>query len=268
MYIGMPTLIEAAAPRESAALCRRLGLSFVELNMNLPQYQPQTPDIPQLRALAAEYGIFYTIHLDENCNVCDFNPYVADAYLRTVRETIGIARTLGAPVLNMHLSSGVYFTLPGGRVYLFDEYRERYLADTSRFIRACEAEIGSSGIRICIENTNGYTALQREALSLYLQSPCFALTYDIGHDHCSGGGDGAFIRAHADRLHHMHIHDAVCTPQHRQDHMVPGEGELDLPAFFALAASHDCTVVLETKTVAGLEAAAAWMHTHLSVAAG
>ena len=263
MYIGMPTLIETAAPRECAALCRQLGLSFVELNMNLPQYQPLSLDVPALRTLAAEYGIFYTIHLDENCNVCDFNPYVADAYLRTVLETIGIARALGAPLLNMHLSSGVYFTLPDHRVYLFEEYRERYLADTSRFIDACEAEIGDSGIRICIENTDGYTALQREALSLYLQSPCFALTYDIGHDHCAGGGDGDFIRAHADRLCHMHIHDAVCTPKHRQNHMIPGEGELDLPAFFALAASHDCTVVLETKTAAGLAAAAAWMRTHL-----
>lgn len=38
MEWGIPTLIEAPGPEESAALCSDLGFNFVELNMNLPQY--------------------------------------------------------------------------------------------------------------------------------------------------------------------------------------------------------------------------------------
>lgn len=34
--IGMPTLIELPEIEDCAALCSKLGLQFVELNMNLP----------------------------------------------------------------------------------------------------------------------------------------------------------------------------------------------------------------------------------------
>ena len=79
---GMPTLIETATIEECAALCEASNLSFIEMNMNLPQYQVQTMDAARLKAVAKEYGIGYTIHLDENMNVADFNPDVAAAYRR------------------------------------------------------------------------------------------------------------------------------------------------------------------------------------------
>ena len=97
MEYGMPTLIEHNSLEESAALCKELGLSFVELNMNLPQYQvEQLEQIERLKRIAKEYGIYYTIHLDENLNVCDFNRAVANAYRETVRRTIEVARQLQA----------------------------------------------------------------------------------------------------------------------------------------------------------------------------
>ena len=36
---GMPTLIENRTLEENIALCKELGLSFLELNMNFPEYQ-------------------------------------------------------------------------------------------------------------------------------------------------------------------------------------------------------------------------------------
>ena len=108
---------------DCAALCSKLGLQFVELNMNLPQYQTVSLDTNRLEAVAKRYGIYFTIHLDENLNVSDFNPFVAQAYTRTVLETIRIARRLNIPVLNMHLSEGVYFTLPDRKIFLYEQYR-------------------------------------------------------------------------------------------------------------------------------------------------
>ena len=84
--------------------------------MHLPQYQPDTLNAEQLQAIAQKYGVYYTIHLDENLNVSDFNPYVVEAYRRTVRETIRLAKELRAPAPNMHLARGVYFTLPAKKV--------------------------------------------------------------------------------------------------------------------------------------------------------
>ena len=36
---GMPTLIENRTLAENITLCKELGLSFIELNMNFPEYQ-------------------------------------------------------------------------------------------------------------------------------------------------------------------------------------------------------------------------------------
>lgn len=249
IHMGMPTLIEAPSPKSCVALCHRLGLQFIELNMNLPRFQPDKLDVTELKALAKTAGLYYTIHLDENLNVADFNTGVARAYLNTVLDTIQVAKRLQTPVLNMHLSKGVYFTLPDRKVYLFQEYKERYL-DSIRFFRdACDRAVGTDPLLICIENTNGYTEFQKEAIEMLLDSPVFALTYDTGHDHCIGKADGPFISSHASRLRHMHLHDA----SGRRDHLPLGTGELDIPQYLSLAADNGCRIVLETKTVEGLE---------------
>ncbi len=91
---GMPTLIETSTLEDCAKLCAELGLDFIELNMNLPQYQLPKIDVEYFKSIADKYGIYYTIHLDENLNVCDFNSYVADAYIKTVADTIEIAKQL------------------------------------------------------------------------------------------------------------------------------------------------------------------------------
>ena len=126
LKFGMPTLLEMAEIAECAGLCRELGFEFIEMNMNLPQYQVQTMDVTRLQKAAKEYGIGYTIHLDENMNVADFNPDVAAAYRNCVIQTIELAKKLEIPVLNMHLIQGVYFTLPHVKVYLYDKFRDYY----------------------------------------------------------------------------------------------------------------------------------------------
>jgi sugar phosphate isomerase/epimerase len=252
---GMSTLIELPELEDCAALCRELGLRFIELNMNLPQYQPDRIDVDRFRKIAENYGIYYTIHLDENLNVSDFNHRVASAYLKTVDETIHIAKILSVPILNMHLSDGVYFTLPDKRIYLFADNEELYLDSMRDFRNAMERAIGSSGIRICIENSNGYTDFQTKALDLLLESPVFALTFDIGHNHGIGSKDEPIIMSHVSKLCHMHIHDALG----RNNHLSLGDGELDLQKYFGIAEKHNCRVVLETKTVAGLKKSVEWV---------
>ena len=39
MQFGMPTLIENRTLEENVSLCSSLGLQFIELNMNFPEYQ-------------------------------------------------------------------------------------------------------------------------------------------------------------------------------------------------------------------------------------
>lgn len=259
MMLGMPTLIETPTLEECANLCRTLGLGFIELNMNLPQYQLNKIHIPHFQAVAQEHGLYYTIHLDENLDPFDFNPYVAQAYRRTVQETIELAKALHAPILNIHWPRGVYFTLPDRRVYLFEEYRAQYLQSVAQFRDMCQSAIGDSGIKICIENCDGYLPFQKEAIEILLESSAFFLTFDVGHDHGIGGQDAPFITEHLPKLAHMHIHDALG----RQNHLALGAGEIDLPACFALANAQNCRAVLETKTIGGLKQSVQWVIDHI-----
>lgn len=255
LQFGMPTLIENKSPADCALLCAQLGLSFIELNMNLPDYQLHRMNVEELRGLGRDHGLYYTIHLDENFNPCDFNPEIAQAYNRTAAGTIDIAARLGAPVVNMHLSRGVYFTLPAERVYLFDRYRDDYLRGMEVFRDTCGNHAAEAGVTICVENSDGYTDFQREAIDLLLEHPAFALTFDVGHDHAIGGSDRPIIMERAARLRHMHLHDAAGA----KNHLALGTGDLDADGCLRLADEHDCRVVLETKTIDGLRRSVDWL---------
>lgn len=256
IQFGMPSLIETKTVEQSAAICKELGLGFVELNMNFPQFQPWSMDADEIQRIAEEYGIFYTVHLDDDLSIADFNPYVCDGYRKTVQQALDLAKKVNIPVLNMHLSKGAVYTLPQRKVYFFGEYREVYLEKIRAFREECEASIGDSGIRICVENTDGFLDFHREAVDILLESPVFGLTIDIGHNYCTGGMDEGLILERQQHLHHMHMHDAR---DGRKDHQALGTGELDIHRFLDLADTHDCTVVLETKTEQGLRQSVQWL---------
>lgn len=253
---GMPTLIETRTLEECAKLCGELELDFIELNMNLPQYQLDKIDVKFFKSIADKYGIYYTIHLDEDLNISDFNPYVSEAYTKTVANTIEIAKQIGVRVLNMHMARGVYFTLPDRKVYLFSEYKEQYLESIVAFRNMCDVAIGYADIKICIENCDGYEDFQKEAIELLLKSKVFALTFDVGHNHGIGGTDEEFIMKHGNRLSHIHLHDA----QGRKNHLALGTGEMDIEKYLSLAKEQNCRVVLETKTIDGLKQSVEWIN--------
>ncbi len=256
LRFGMPSLTEAETVEQWAQICVKNDLQFVELNMNFPQCQLPALDADELNALAEKYGIFFTVHLDDNLNVADFNSYVAQAYQKTVLETIEIAKKANIPVLNMHLNRGAVYTLPERKLYFFEEFEEEYLSNILAFRNACEEAIGCSNVRICVENTTGYLPFMQKAAALLIESPVFALTYDIGHNLCTGGMDEPWILENEKELRHMHMHDAKAPTK---DHLALGTGDLDIPYYRELARKHDCTVVLETKTLKALSESVAWL---------
>ena len=266
---GMPTLVENRTLQENIDLCRRLGLRFIELNMNFPEYQADALEQPDRFLDAADAaGIYYTVHLDENLNVADFNPLVAGAYLETVRRTIAAAKALlplrdryGDPAqpltVNMHFHHGIYITLPDRKVWMYERNRSRYLESCLRFRRLCEEWIGDAPLMIVLENTDGFLPFEQEAADLYLESPYFGLTWDIGHSRAAGERDMPFIMQRKDRLAHFHIHDGTEKPP--RNHLALGDGEIDLPGRLRLAETGGCRCVLETKTAAALERSVEWL---------
>ena len=247
MKLGMPTLIEAPSLEECFNIAAQLDLSFIELNMNMPAYHAHALDIERAQQLMGETGIGLTMHLDENLNPFDFNPLLRDAHTQTARQAIRAALALGAPLVNIHMSTGVYFTLPDRKAYLFAEHRDHYMEMARQFRAVCEAEIGGGALRVCVENCGEFPPYQTEALEMLLQSKSFGLTFDVGHDH-PRRLDEPFILAHKEKLRHMHLHDALGS----SNHLSLDEGELDWRGKLQLAQSQDCSVVLEIKTIDAL----------------
>ena len=52
LKLGMPTMVEMRSIEEGAALCRELGLEFLELNINFPQFTLDMLNVNKLKAIA------------------------------------------------------------------------------------------------------------------------------------------------------------------------------------------------------------------------
>ena len=257
MDFGMPTLIELKSIESCAALCVELELAFVELNMDLPEYQIERLNLPQLSKIAEKYGIYFTIHLEDTAYAWNFNRRVAEGYTETIMQTIEAAKQLPIPVLNMHFHQGEYFTLPDRKAYLFEEYRVEYLKKVIAFRNACTSATNGADIQICVENTRSFQLdFVAEGIAILLESPIFGLTFDIGHDASSNFKQQSLIKRHSERMSHMHFHDYSKT---RGAHLPLGEGELNLIQYLGIAQEHNCRVVLETKTVDGLRKSVQWL---------
>lgn len=256
MDFGMPTLIENKNLEETVSLCRELGLQFIELNMNFPLYQlSQLENSTYFLELARENNIYFTIHLSEDLNVCDFNPEVAGAYRRTVIRALEAAKKMQAPLLNMHMNHGIFVTLPDRKVWIFEKYKEQYLKTVREFCVLVDEIAEGTGIQVCIENTDGYQDFEKEAIEICLQSRQFALTWDIGHSHVCNNIDETFLMAHRERLQHFHIHDAYG----HKNHQTLGTGEIDLRQRIGIAQACGCRCVVETKTIEALQRSVDWL---------
>ncbi len=255
MKFGMPTLVECGDIYECIDVAKKNGLDFVEINLSFPQYLPESLSIDKLKSVMRERNVFFTIHADEQLNPFDFNKDVSECYFEVMRKSIRFALNLDIPVINMHLLKGVYVTLPGKVILLTDVYAEQYFERVKEFIAMCEAEIGGAELKICIENvdSNPFTESQIEALKLFMKSPVFALTLDVGHELCLGMKDSFVFERYPEKLRHLHLHDC----DGKKPHLALGDGIIDIEN--KLSEFHGATCLVEVKTVEGLEKSSAYL---------
>ena len=245
MRFGMPVLVDRPRLDDCLALCESLGLDFVEINMNLPEYAQLSKQLP-----AHAWGKI-TLHMDERFDPWHYHPDIAAAHIKTLQETQQWASKNNVPKVTLHMNEGVYFTLPEGRVYLQQRYRDTFLRQTETMLQA----IQTGEVLVCIENTGGWTPVQREGLEMLLSAPQCALTWDVGHDSGAGHADTVFLETHQIRIAHMHLHDTAF----KQSHLPLGTGEDDLHTPIAFAQTHDVDTVIEVKTPEGLRQSVAWL---------
>ena len=280
LQFGMPTLIELNSIRENVELCKELGLQFVELNMNMPyctilgcsdKNNSEVENfINELNNLKNEFGIYFTIHIDENFNFADFNSYVKEAYYQTMKSVIENAKKINCPILNMHINHGIYFTLPTEKVFLFKKYNQNYMKDVLEFSLMCKNEIENNFEsenkilpKIVIENTDGWKDFEKVAINKFLENSNFGLTLDIGHSESLGNVDEEFVLENKNKLFHFHIHDGTLpdekTKSYGKNHLTLGTGKINLAERLNLAKECNGRCVIETKTVDSLRKSVEWL---------
>lgn len=273
LHFGMPTLIELNSLKENIELCKKLKLNFIELNMNIPLFSVLGIEdennfelkkiIEELNFYQKEFGIYFTIHLDENFNFADSNIYIKNAYLKTLKAVIKNSKKINCPIINMHLNKGIYFTLPTEKVFLFEKYKEEFNNSLEEFIKFCNCEISDSNIFISIENTDGWTDFEKKSIEKILMNKNFSLTFDIGHSQAIGNIDQDFILKNKSKLKHFHIHDGTLpnavTKQFGKNHLQLGTGNINLKEKIYLAKETNSRCVIETKTVESLVESVKWI---------
>lgn len=273
LHFGMPTLIELNSLKENVELCKKLKLNFIELNMNIPLFSVLGIEdennfelkkiIEELNSYQKEFGIYFTIHLDENFNFADSNIYIKNAYLKTLKAVIKNSKKINCPIINMHLNKGIYFTLPTEKVFLFEKYKEEFNNSLEEFIKFCNCEISDSNIFISIENTDGWTDFEKKSIEKILMNKNFSLTFDIGHSQAIGNIDQDFILKNKSKLKHFHIHDGTlpnaATKQFGKNHLQLGTGNINLKEKIYLAKETNSRCVIETKTVESLVESVKWI---------
>lgn len=273
LHFGMPTLIELNSLKENVELCKKLKLNFIELNMNIPLFSVLGIEdennfelkkiIEELNFYQKEFGIYFTIHLDENFNFADSNIYIKNAYLKTLKAVIKNSKKINCPIINMHLNKGIYFTLPTEKVFLFEKYKEEFNNSLEEFIKFCNCEISDSNIFISIENTDGWTDFEKKFIEKILMNKNFSLTFDIGHSQAIGNIDQDFILKNKSKIKHFHIHDGTlpnaATKQFGKNHLQLGTGNINLKEKIYLAKETNSRCVIETKTVESLVESVKWI---------
>ena len=206
---GMPTLVELKTLQQQVDLCKKLGLSFVELNMNLPEYT-----VANLAKIDyhnfAEQGVRFNIHAPEELDLASFHDDIRNGFVNLLVNTLNAVPNGMIDILNIHLNNGVHFTLPDGKVWLYDEYCADFIRNLRQSLETILPVALEKRVKICIENTGKFSMPHiSAALDLLLGYDEIFLTWDVGHDHAVGYSDSVVFEKHIDKIRHFHLHDAI-----------------------------------------------------------
>lgn len=250
MKIGMSTLIEAPDIIKTVNMCKELGLSFIELNMNMPEFCPEKLTSELVKKLSKSENIEFTLHLPEEIDLASFHPAIRQGNMERCCEAITWASKAGINLVNMHISSGIYFTLPDRKVWIYGKYKQHFLDNVMTAFDKLSKVAKNTGVTLCIENSGNFhhPFITELVEKLALIEEVF-FTWDVGHDAKTGFKEKEILLGNKNKIRHMHLHDY----KGGVDHQPLFSGEIDIKGMLLFAQNHDLKVVIEVKTVDSLK---------------
>jgi sugar phosphate isomerase/epimerase len=153
--------------------------------------------------------------------------------------------------VNLHFGSGVYFSLPGERLWLYEKHKSLFLETLEKSWAKLMAAADGAGVTVAVENCGDFSrGFVREGIEMLLsRHASLRLTWDTGHDAGAGYTDSEFVETHSARVAHMHLHDAAGAVSH----LPLFTGQVDIEKALRFARERNARVVVEVKTAAALE---------------
>lgn len=212
---------------------------LVELSVGEGEVPVEEIDDDRLRATLAERDLDLVVHLPFRQPLATTVERFDQANRAYLEEILAWAGDVGASKAVVHVTGRARRTEPETLT------RERVIPA----VEAVAAAGGEHGVEVVFENVGNVGGTRLSLLDEVLRATDAALCLDVGHAFEEHDTDRAvrFLESHADRLSHLHVHDA----RRRGDTHIPiGSGEIDYAAVGdALQdAGFDGTVTVEVFT--------------------
>ena len=238
--IGMPQLYEFDTIEDNLVLAKKLGVDFIELNLNFG-YCRSEMEAKTVADLLKKYDIEATLHFYDEADLGSYDE-VVDAYLVLLERYAKLAEGY-IKQINMHLIPGPVVTISGVKNYIYEKEYDVYIERLVKNFKRAEKICNQYGINMVIENTDNIPAYTtRTYHDLYKAG--FRFCYDIGHDHLSNDIILGLLKEVSLPFDEFHINDAK---DRSTCHLALKEGTIDISKYKSLAEKNNAYVVLEVK---------------------
>jgi sugar phosphate isomerase/epimerase len=212
------------------------GFDFIDLTMEGPAAAAEQIKVPALKAVLNATGLGIVGHTAWYLPFGSPVPQVRAGAVAAVQATFEPFAQLGARYVNVHVDKGI-------NAFAYDDTL-RWNAES--FMHLAE-QAREYGLTVMIENVvnNLNTA---KAFRMMLEAhPDLRFHLDIAHANVKGERTAEFLKAHADKLVHVHISD---NKRVNDDHLPMGVGNINWSEQLGLLKSsgYDGTITLEIFT--------------------
>ena len=234
MKLGMmndPALDPVREARWAAAN----GFDFIDLTLEGPAAAAETLDVPALRAVLDETGLGLIGHTAWYLPFGSAVKELRAGAVAAVEATFEPLAALGATLVNVHADKGI-------NKFAYDDVL-RWNAESFATLADRAAQWG---LTVMVENVVNQLNTAK-AFRKLLAHPELRFHLDIAHANVKGARTAEFLKAHRERLVHVHISD---NSLRSDDHLPLGVGEIDWPEQIGLLRSsgYDGTITLEIFT--------------------
>ena len=236
----MPQLFEYNNIEDNFKLAQKLGLDFIELNLNFATCR-EALEKGLVKDLVNKYHMMVTLHFYDEGDLGTYDE-VAKAYLSLLKKYASLGNGF-VKQMNIHLIPGPVVTISGEKHYVYEKEYDSYISRLINNLKEAEKICKENNINMVLENTDNVpTYMKRTYQDLYKAS--FRFCYDIGHDHLSNDIVFGLLKDFPLPFDEFHVHDAK---ERSKCHLALSQGTLDLAKYKRLIEKYDPFVVLEVK---------------------